>query len=374
MKCNKWTLALATAGVVSFGSVAQAEEAKASVMTALSQTTISGYVDTSAIWNFDSGPNMVPGRAFDGTGKQDGVNLNVVKLSIARAADEKQYAAGYQVDLLFGPDANGYTSTSADSNFAVKNANVTLRAPIGNGVDLKIGVWDTIIGYEVYEAGSNPNYSRSYGYTLEPTQHTGVLATYRLNDMVAVSGGVAETGGAMINVRSPKTDVKSYMASLTITAPSSAGVLAGSTLYAGLIDSGNNRADDVLNYYIGAAIKTPVEGLAVGVAGDLRKNAIRNGSEEYAFGVYASFKVDDKLTVNARGEYAKSHDDGAAGIGGSGLRKVWAATVTADYSLWANVTSRAELRYDKSSNSGGGFGDGTDDNAISAALNIIYKF
>src|SRR5436189_947642 len=49
MNCNQWTLALASVGIVSLGSVAQAEE-QHSIMTALSSTTLSGYVDTSASW------------------------------------------------------------------------------------------------------------------------------------------------------------------------------------------------------------------------------------------------------------------------------------------------------------------------------------
>ncbi len=43
MKFNKWTLALAAGGVVSLGSIAQAEEKPMSqVMTAVSSTTLSG--------------------------------------------------------------------------------------------------------------------------------------------------------------------------------------------------------------------------------------------------------------------------------------------------------------------------------------------
>ena len=47
MKFNKWTLGLAALGVVSYASAARADEAKVSqVQTALSNTTLSGYVDT----------------------------------------------------------------------------------------------------------------------------------------------------------------------------------------------------------------------------------------------------------------------------------------------------------------------------------------
>src|SRR4051812_40707803 len=112
MKFNQWTLALAGAGIVSLGSVAQAEE-QHSVMTAVQSTTLSGYVDTSASWWFGTqtkGANSgLPGRSFDGASKQDGFNLNAVKLSLEKPlGDDKNWSAGYKTDLIFGPDAIAY--------------------------------------------------------------------------------------------------------------------------------------------------------------------------------------------------------------------------------------------------------------------------
>ncbi len=53
MKFNQWTLGLAAVGVISFASAARAEETAVPLMTALSATTISGYVDTSLEWTLD---------------------------------------------------------------------------------------------------------------------------------------------------------------------------------------------------------------------------------------------------------------------------------------------------------------------------------
>ena len=47
MKMNKWTMALAAAGVVSLSSVAQAQEAAAGADALAASTTLSGYVSTS---------------------------------------------------------------------------------------------------------------------------------------------------------------------------------------------------------------------------------------------------------------------------------------------------------------------------------------
>ena len=57
---------------------------------------------------------------------------------------------------------------------------------MGNGIDWKIGVIDTIIGYETLTDGNNPNMSRSYGLTIEPITHTGILGTYRFKDTISL--------------------------------------------------------------------------------------------------------------------------------------------------------------------------------------------
>src|SRR5688500_18288569 len=71
MKINQWTLGLIAVGAVSVPSVLLAEESLTPVLTALSSTTISGYIDTSAIWKFGTGNANMPGRVYDIARKQD---------------------------------------------------------------------------------------------------------------------------------------------------------------------------------------------------------------------------------------------------------------------------------------------------------------
>lgn len=381
MKFNQWTLGLAAAGVVSLASAARAEEASHQVMTALASTTLSGYVSTSAIWNFGSNEfgDLVPGRAFDGVGKQDGFNLDVVKVSLGKALEDGDWSAGYQVDLIFGADGAAFDPTGEH----IKQAYVALRAPVGNGIDFKMGVWDTIIGYETFDAGSNPNYSRSYGYTIEPIQHTGLLASYQVSEWLGLNAGVADTGYGTINARSGHDTTKTYMGSAVLTAPDSTGFLAGSVLTLGFIDSGIDGASDTQNYYAGLTFPTPIEGLNLGASFDLRKDGgsvvgVPNVDEEMAIGLYASYQASEKLRINGRAEWAQADGKvGKAGIGGSGLEEAIGLTLTLDYALWENVLSRLEVRYDNADlvvPKAGGFNSGSSDDAISLALNVIYKF
>jgi hypothetical protein len=416
MRVNKWTLGLAACGLVSLPALVQAEEKMASVQTALSSTTISGYVNTSAQWNTGSGNGNVPGFAYN-NGKQDGFNLDVVKLSIERPLDESQWSAGYKADLLFGPDANGLATQSGGTlggDFAIKQAYVALRAPVGTGLDVKLGVFDTVVGYETFDAGNNPNYTRSYGYTIEPTTHTGLLATYQFGEMIGVSAGIANTYGPRINEKawtnSRAESYKTYMGSIAFSAPKDWGFLAGSTLYAGIINGLNTgyssagARDD--HFYVGGAINTPVAGLKLGAAYDYANIDEAPGAptthDDYAWAgaVYLSFQPKDtKFGFHVRGEYAahgtglfKQFDPSNSNLNTSSQdlvfpSKVMALTGTIQYDLWKNVLSRLELRWDHAMDGKAAFGGssgGTDSpsfsdtadkkNAFMVAANLIYKF
>lgn len=257
MKFNQWTLGLAAVGVVSLASAVRADEKPSPVMTALSSTTLSGYVDTSAQWNLGTGNVNNPAYGFGGAGKADGFNLNAVKVSLAKDPDAADtWGAGYKVDLMFGPDASTYRTVStgaaatAGSDFAIRQAYVDLKAPVGNGLDIKVGVFDTITGYEVGDAPNNPNFTRSYQWTIEPTTHTGVLLSYTVNEMISASAGIANTFGPTINGRAFPTgnpltggtkaeSYKTYMADVAFTAPTNWGWAGGSTVYAAVINGFN---------------------------------------------------------------------------------------------------------------------------------------
>ena len=401
IKVNKWTLGLAALGLVSLPSVVQAEEKPNQLLTALSSTTISGYVDTSAHWTLGSGNGNPPAYAFNGPSKQDGFNLNVVNVVLEKPLDEGTWSAGYKADLIFGPNAVGWNSsanaaTGVDNEVALKQAYVALRAPLGNGLDLKIGTFDTIIGYEVFNSGSNPNYTRSWGYTMEPTQHTGVLGSYQINTVVGISAGIANTWSAGINVRSPRSEGdKAWMGAVTLTAPDDMGFLAGSALYLGIVDGFSGFAgNDVTSYYAGFTLATPIKGVKLGASYDYARNhdnSFGPGGYSQAVAVYASFQATEKLSLHLRGEWADftdgiatggSFNSGVPGTSGFGAiggipDEVVGVTGTVQYDLWANVLSRVELRWDRAVDGHAPFG-GTATAArkdeFLAAANIIYKF
>jgi len=317
--------------------------------------------------------------------------------------DESEWASGYRADLWFGPDANTLATTSTlapgttgTSDFAIRQAYVALRTPVGNGIDWKVGVFDTIIGYETLESGNNPNMTHSYGFTLEPTTQTGVLGTYRFTDSISATAGIVNTVGPTINGRSQIESYKAYTGAVALTAPSDWGWIAGSSLYGGVLcgwdAAGNGGAGGTRdNYYIGATINTPVTGLKAGVSWDYvhmwdgaTSSSVISGAfnapngtsapdNQYAAAVYLSYQATEKMSLHGRAEMIREQGH----VAGSN-NEAYALTGTVQYDLWENVISRLEMRWDHGDQPSYGPGPDADQayqrNAFLVAANIIYKF
>jgi Putative beta-barrel porin-2, OmpL-like. bbp2 len=375
MKFNKWTLGLAAVGVVSLTSVAYADETKVSELnTALSNTTISGYVDVAAQFNPGGGGPSILGPNYDFGTKANSINLNVVDIALDKPLDESPWASGYHVEFWVGPDG-----TTLGVGNDIRQAYIALRTPIGNGIDWKIGVWDTIIGYEGTTSGGNPNYSRSFGYNIEPTTHTGIQGTYKVCDALTVTAGLADDSyaGGTLYTAAPNNGLyrPTVMGLVTLTAPDSFGWAKGATLSGGVINTSGNTAGasspeggGATSWYAGFTLPTPVAALKVGGAFDYL-NTRDVPFNEYVLAGYGTYQFNDKLRLNLRAEYNEFAGESAA------QEEI---TTTLQYNLWANVLTRVEFRWDHADN---GLGDpftsngGTAQrNAFLLAAQAIYTF
>jgi hypothetical protein len=375
MKFNKWTLGLAAVGVVSLTSAARADETKVSQLnTALSNTTISGYVDVAAQFNPGGGGPSFLGPNYDFGTKANSINLNVVDVALDKPLDESPWASGYHVEFWVGPDG-----TALGVGNDIRQAYIALRTPVGNGIDWKIGIWDTIIGYEGTTSGNNPNYSRSFGYNIEPTTHTGIQGTYKVCDALTVTAGLADDSyaGGTFYTAAPNTGLyrPTVMGLVTLTAPDSFGWAKGATLSGGVINTSGSTTgtsspsgSGATSLYAGFTLPTPVAALKFGGAFDYL-NARDVPFNEYVIAGYGTYQFNDKTSFNVRAEYNEFAGENAA------QEEV---TATLQYNLWANVLTRVELRWDHADN---GLGDpftshaGTAErNAYLLAAQAIYTF
>ncbi len=345
----------------------------------------------------------------------------MVDLKISKSLDESEWAAGYMVDLFLGPDGQALGTGGVGGFNSIKQAYVELRTPVGNGLDWKVGVFDNIIGYESTESPNNPNFTRSYGYTLEPTTLTGLLASYKFSELISASVGIADTVGPVINARSNAETYKAYVGSLSLTAPNDWGFVSGSSLYVGFNNGWNSGFTAVspvgvtgtgqpsTDLYAGVTLNTPVTGLKLGASYDyfdtqaehITGTAASSIPQTWAddFAIYASYQATEKLSVHGRAEYLWHSKPQLVGAGAAASpfvgpiftpNQVLSYTATLQYDLWKNVLSRLEVRWDHQASGGpkfyGGNGPvaqpgstapittGTMVNSWVFAANIVYKF
>ena len=407
MKMSKWTQVLLSAGVISLPAMVHADDTNAapipnSVLTSLNSTTLSGYIDTTAIWKPGSGNANMPGRVYDAGDTQDGFNMNVLSLTLDKPLDEGEWSAGYHVQMLFGPNAakrgtgsiipittgtGGTAPVSSVSDFAFNEAYISLRVPIGNGIEFHVGQFGTFNGFEAFDTYKNPNWSRSYGFFNETSAHTGVAAFYKFADWLSVQGGVGNVGpfNSQVDARAPSESQKAYLGMFTLTAPESFGFAKGATLSAGYTVGPNVAGGPHVNQiYIGGTLPLPVTGLAIGYAYDYTSEVNQfitgdptvHGGYANSAALYILWQATEKLKLNTRLDYATSTP---GWYGATAPHRLGSVTMTADYALWKNVISRGEVRWDHSLDGSTPFGGttpgvGRDGDAVSLELNLIYLF
>ena len=292
------------------------------------------------------------------------VSLNVVDLALDKPLDATPFSAGYHIELWLGPGAGAAGFTP------LRQAYLALGTTIaGQEIDWKIGEFDTVVGYEGLTAANNPNYTHSYGFAVEPTTHTGILGSYKVNDEVSVQAGIADNEGlnsAAIDgtghfLRSP-----AFLGLVSLTAPDSWGVMKGATLSIGGTD--NTQDGGAQNLYVGATIPTPLAALKFGAAYDYATAMANGGGHANVFGVYGTYAASDKLTFNARAELADQSGAAKGTLFASTYGEEF--TATASYALWANVLSRLEVRWDHADAASYAEGGGTLKNALFAGAEL----
>jgi hypothetical protein len=419
-------LGLAAVGVVSLASAARADEKMSQLNTALSNTTISGYADVGVQYvnatgapYANSGPSAVA----------DGITMNTVDIALDKPMDATPFSAGYHIELWSGGSNNQLGTGSI-----LRQAYLALGTTVGGQeIDWKIGVWDTIIGYEGLTSSANPNYTHSYGFAVEPTTHTGIQANYKVNDSVSLQAGIADDSlangvytaaidGSSVGAGGPLHH-PTTMAAIALTAPDSFGALKGATLTIGGMNTADPSGGFGDSVYVGATIPTSLAALKFGGSFDYFDSSF-DGGHVWVAGAYATYQASDKLTFAVRGE---TYDQTAPivatttvinGLPAGALNKLTAGTgvspaqvaqvlsspafvnlaqtvgipgftstsasqhgeeltATASYQLWANVLSRVELRWDHADDAAvfaSTAGGGLERNSLFAGAQLIYSF
>lgn len=316
---------------------------------------ISGFVDTSYTYNFDvPQTNTNTLRVFDT--RANSFMINNAELVVEKPATAES-RTGFRVDLDFGTDAEvvGSVTTglgSTTNELDIQQAYAEYLAPIGNGLDFKVGKFVTLHGAEVIESKDNWNLSRSFlfGFAI-PFTHTGIRASYPWADWLSTTVGVSNG----FDVVDDNNQGKTIEAGATLT-PFEHASLTG-TFMTGAEQTGNNNnqrqlIDLVASYQLTDALAAKLnfdygwEDDAVAFA----KNASWTG-----LAGYLRYQLTPKFALAGRAEWLHDADGvrtglrtGLNGITGTDIN-LYEYTLTGEYKLNDHLLARLEYRHDQGS-------------------------
>ena len=328
---------------------------------------LSGFVDTSFVYNFAESD---PGAGRTNRGRVFDVNPGGFTIQAAELVLEKpmtdEMPLGFRTDLFFGDDAEAIHSTGLPTlaagtteAFDLQQAYITAKAPLGAGIDFKVGKFVTLLGAEVIESPANWNFSRSYmfGFSI-PFTHTGALATYPLGEWGSVTGGIVN-GWDIVD---DNNNAKSLIGNITLTP------LEGLTLAANGIAGAEVAADNRNDRAVADFVVTwqPLEKLTLmgnydygrqsnvvrGAAGGAGGTAGFNAADWKGLALYAKYDLTDTWSLAGRWEWFDDADNvrtGLTGADGSAPADIdyYGWTLTSQWKLREHVLARLEYRHDK---------------------------
>ena len=341
-------------------------------------------------WGYGGSTFILPGPFNDEY--HNHLMLNQFVLRFERQVDTKTFDIGGMIELMYGSDADsihatglGYSGSDAtDDNrpvdydavdnlspnwqFDIPQAYLTVNLPIGNGLQLLVGKFVTLLGYETIDPRGNPFYTHSFLFSAVPYTHTGILGSYQLNDQLGLKLGITrgwdialeDNNGCAIDVLGQVSYKFSQQVNFAFNfsvGPEN-GLDDGSPDAYG--DSSHYRTvlNPILYWQATDALKIGVEVLYLYDGGI-------NGSAGYthAYGdiwgaaLYAGYKVNDNLTFNLRAEKAHSYVLGFGGLyldnfAGVPTLNAYEATIGATITpmpkcpYLKGLSIRPEIRYD----------------------------
>ncbi|MBI1992273.1 MAG: porin [Candidatus Omnitrophica bacterium] len=358
--------------------------------------SMSGYADVSYIYNFaesDAGEGRTNrGRVFDT--ESNGFTPQAFELVLEKPITDSM-PIGFRADLFFGDDAEVIHATGLGNDagpespeaFDLQQLYVTARAPVGAGIDFKVGKFVTLLGAEVIESPANWNFSRSYmfGFSI-PFTHTGALASYPLGEWGSVTAGVVN-GWDIVD---DNNQAKSLLGNITVT-PMENVTLSFNGI-TGAERTGDNRNDRSVFDFVGTW--QPMEKLTLmanydfGYESGLEASGAAGGASGTdsaawtGLALYAKYDLTDAWSLATRWEWFDDKDGVRTGLTSAGgaanpLHDIdfYEWTLTSQWKLHEHLLARLEYRHDKSDervffHDADGFTDYQD----TMAAELIYHF
>ena len=334
-----------------------------------------GYTSLTGSGKFVGGVND---RVFDF--KRNQASFHALDLQLAKTPDE---GSGGVIDVTIGKDADtiaAYGMISKDrgpANGANHYFDVTQAYFHFGAAPLTIiaGKYVTLAGAEVIKSAADTNYSRSilFGYAI-PFTHTGVRATWKINDELSLIAGVNQGWDQLTDTNNDKT-----LELGGTFAPSKAVSISGA-FYSGKENLGIypfvTAAKGTRNMFDVVGTFNATEQLTFIINydyGTQESGAAGVGKAKWQ-GVagYVNYQIADPWRVSFRAEYFNDENGYRTGI----AQKWKEATLTLAYVPTKEWEIRGEVRTDHSDQAAFLKSDGraSTNRQNSAGLEVLYKF
>jgi hypothetical protein len=314
------------------------------------------YLDLSYVQNFNDPENHL-WRSRSTASRHNELAPNMALVYVRKDATEAS-RWGMEFGLQGGYDSKDFAFLQgekkidgADTLRHLHRANASYLAPVGHGLLITAGLFNSLIGYESLYAKDNANYTRSWIADYSPYMMFGINAKYPVNERLTVAAFVIN---GYFHLSRPN-DQPSYGAQWTYKA--TPRLTATQTIY-----WGPDQTQTALEYwrlYGNHIVEWKGDDVTIAGSYDIGTESIANrpGSPRtFAMGanITVRWHIAGPWSVAVRPEFYWDRNGRWTGS----EQFVKAITSTAEYKFpyrWTNTMVRLEHRYDESTGVGGGF-------------------
>jgi hypothetical protein len=346
-----------------------------------------GYSYDATVPHNLTGPKQFPGNLifFPGPDKNKFI-LDQVDLTLERLVDatKGKFDIGFRVEAYYGRDAvfthsNGILDNTnkdgsgEDQQLDLEQAYLTFAIPVGSGLTVKAGKFDTLLGYETINPTSNAFYTHSYLFSYAvPFTQTGVLGSYTLNDQWAVTAGITRGWNQSTSDNNGEPDFLGQ----AVWTFSSAWTLTGN------LSVGPQAFKDNKDYFVVPEIISQYKvSDALSLNGDFVYGFANNIAQWAGAAGYVDYTLNKQLTPNLRVEFYHDGHGATTGAGDGSDVNYWEFTANLEitpvpddqYLQWLKI--RPEVRYDIADQGAFDFnGTSGKSSQLTFAVDATYQF
>ncbi|MDR3198545.1 MAG: porin [Planctomycetaceae bacterium] len=316
--------------------------------------------------------------------------VNQVWLGVKKEADGKHGLDwGFAVEGFFGTEP-WYAQSANDAKFDYGwqdgdyyTAIPQLYAQLAYGdISVKLGKFETIVGYEASHAPDFFFFSHSYVFTMEPSTHSGAFFEYAPNDKLSLGAGyVAGADSSPENVYDDHGFIGTISYQLTDKLNLSYAMMYNRNGYGAYRDWGdveqNRYGLSGTNVYLHTFAANYDISDKWHYVFQWNYNEIKtrndNDNRVFMYGIvnYLTYQLNDRLGVGFRAEWGNLNN-----IFGYGT-DLSEYTLCVNWKPYSNISIRPEIRYDYSANKNAGekpFNYGKNRDQFSGGVTGVVSF